>query len=478
MGGDCEECRKKRALQRHTANPRAPEAAPLIVHDVLRSPGRPLDAATRVFMESRFGHDFGRVRVHTDLKAAQSARAVNALAYTVGADIVFGSGQYHPEGIEGRRLLAHELVHTIQQNDVAQPTAAAHGTLVVSGPESWQEREASVHAERVIAGAAVAVRSGSAVTLQRQQPASKPTIPVPVVDELDPMVSVPDVPGVPSFLRGQTLKLSDVRKALDFLRGSSGEKHDDCGAPFIGFEKAEWGEFKGQCCRGHERSAKNCCPWQEIDVKENRCCTTGTEVNIRGTCVELPKAPPQPPVTPCLPPEKPTLLGGCCAPGQVKDRQGRLCMMIPEPQKPPPPPPPPPPPGPIEVFFKFDRPGVQETGAAALRASATAEGLKNFDMVVAALQANPALQVQLVGRASPEGTDEYNIALGGRRAEAVAAALADKGISSTRLADPPTSDLRAECKPIRAGLATCGRAGATGERDRQVLVRFFVPATS
>ena len=66
--------------------------APPIVHDVLGSPGQPLDAATRAMMEPRFGHDFGKVRVHTDTCANESAHAVNALAYTVGPQIVFGAG--------------------------------------------------------------------------------------------------------------------------------------------------------------------------------------------------------------------------------------------------------------------------------------------------------------------------------------------------------------------------------------------------
>ncbi len=89
---------------------------PPIVHEVLRSPGQPLDEATRAFMEPRFGHDLSRVRVHTNAKAAESARAVNALAYTVGRDVVFGSGQFAPGTVAGQRLLAHELTHVVQQN--------------------------------------------------------------------------------------------------------------------------------------------------------------------------------------------------------------------------------------------------------------------------------------------------------------------------------------------------------------------------
>jgi GH24 family phage-related lysozyme (muramidase) len=89
--------------------------APAVIQDALRPAGRPLDAATRAFMEPRFGHDFSRVRVHTDVPAADSARAVDALAYTVGHQVVFGTGQYAPATTAGQRLLAHELAHVVQQ---------------------------------------------------------------------------------------------------------------------------------------------------------------------------------------------------------------------------------------------------------------------------------------------------------------------------------------------------------------------------
>ena len=98
------------------ANAAGPAAAPAIVQDVLSSPGEPLNAETRAFFEPRFGHDFSRVRVHSDRHAAASARAVNALAYTVGADVSFGAGQYRVNSTEGRRLLAHELTHVVQQS--------------------------------------------------------------------------------------------------------------------------------------------------------------------------------------------------------------------------------------------------------------------------------------------------------------------------------------------------------------------------
>lgn len=115
--GECEACKAKRlSVQRQPATPGATIGlAPPIVHEVLRSTGRPLDPAARTRLEPRFGHNFGGVRVHNDARAAESAQAVGALAYTVGRDIVFGAGQYAPGTAAGQRLLAHELAHVVQQ---------------------------------------------------------------------------------------------------------------------------------------------------------------------------------------------------------------------------------------------------------------------------------------------------------------------------------------------------------------------------
>ncbi len=166
-GQECDGCKDEKKQMQRSAIGSGPATAPPIVHDVLRSPGRPLDAATRNFMEPRFGHEFsrtpvsparpgtqsgisigppqdhwereadtiagrvmsgrpsqnavrhdlGNIRVHTGSEAAESARAVQARAYTVGPNIVFGAGQYSPHSSEGRQLLAHELSHTAQQGE-------------------------------------------------------------------------------------------------------------------------------------------------------------------------------------------------------------------------------------------------------------------------------------------------------------------------------------------------------------------------
>jgi hypothetical protein len=114
---------------------------PSIVHHVLRSPGQPLDLATRSVFEPRFGHDFSKVRVHADAKAAESARAVNALAYTVGTDVVFDPGRYSPASGAGQRLLAHELAHVVQQDGTGTPWGTP-GILRMGDPRDPLEYEA------------------------------------------------------------------------------------------------------------------------------------------------------------------------------------------------------------------------------------------------------------------------------------------------------------------------------------------------
>jgi len=123
-------------------------SVPSSVHEVLRSQGQPLDPLTRAAMEQRFGHDFSRVRVHTDSVAELSARDVNARAYTVGTEIVFGAHKFAPEDREGRILLAHELTHVLQQRNAPIDISA----LEPQG--SAAEREADAAASDVTAGRA------------------------------------------------------------------------------------------------------------------------------------------------------------------------------------------------------------------------------------------------------------------------------------------------------------------------------------
>jgi|GEM_PF-4769974 len=115
-----------------------PLAVSPIVNEVLDSPGQPLDLATRAFFEPRFGYDFSRVRVHTDVQAAQSAGDVKARAYTVGQHIVFGAEEYTPGTNAGKSLIAHELVHTVQQGkEVAHRQDHALTTWIQCKPDVY-----------------------------------------------------------------------------------------------------------------------------------------------------------------------------------------------------------------------------------------------------------------------------------------------------------------------------------------------------
>ncbi len=135
--------------------------APPIVQAALSAPGRPLEASTRNFFEPRFGHDFSRVRVRTDSLAAESAQSIHANAYTVGQDIAFAPGRYAPHNPEGRRLLAHELAHVVQQS--------RGGSAPEIDPRAEHEKDADRAAHAVATEAPnIAVEGATRVGIARE----------------------------------------------------------------------------------------------------------------------------------------------------------------------------------------------------------------------------------------------------------------------------------------------------------------------
>ncbi|CAB3803395.1 hypothetical protein LMG28688_05779 [Paraburkholderia caffeinitolerans] len=129
-------------IQRDAAGPAIEADAPDQVRSVVESPGTPLDSATRETMEPRFGYDFSQVRVHADDRAAESARAVGAHAYTAGSHVVFASGQPSPGSVAGDRLMAHELTHVVQQSQGPVAGTPIGGGFDVSDPGDAYERNA------------------------------------------------------------------------------------------------------------------------------------------------------------------------------------------------------------------------------------------------------------------------------------------------------------------------------------------------
>lgn len=206
MGGECEKCSEKREVMlqrtslatRHGRTSEIEGEVPPIVHEVLHSSGQPLDPATRAFFEPRFGHDFSQVRVHSDVRAAESARAVNALAYTVGRDVVFGTGQYAPQIGDGKRLLAHELAHVLQQrSEITALSGDSSGSLEIGAEDTPAEREAHSAADRILSS----VHSSP--------------IPIPFPYAQNHLIQrQPNLPGPSPFL-GQTNLTIDDRGRVD-----------------------------------------------------------------------------------------------------------------------------------------------------------------------------------------------------------------------------------------------------------------------
>jgi len=516
-GSECAECAEKKEketqgqpLQRLAAAA-GPEQVPPIVHETLRRPGRPLDGETRAHMEnaltgamaegqrltptgpggSSSGLRMGRpgdsheveadraasaamrtraqgasggaggstvnldgVRVHTDSQAAESALSVGALAYTVGRDVVFASGQYSPGSSAGRRLLAHELSHVVQQSGGAHagPSAAApkaRGGTVSRAPIVQRQIQVSCGIDpfkiaRVLGGDKSAA-----------------------LDVLNCCEQ-----GLGPLPKGCTKDLVDAARKLLKKTPASPVK-----CP-LGFHPGRTPEHKGDCCNEDTESAQACCPPERIassPTQPGKCCKEGEVPQKDGTCGPPPFQPPEPPPLVCPPPGVQTLKGKCCLPPEVPNILTGDCELPPPGQPAPPPQPAAAPPGPVVVNFNFDRPRSGE-GASALDASLTGPGRASLKGLIGQLTANPSWKVQLVGHASPEGTDQYNLSLGERRARIIAAALAKASIDASRIANAPGGGTPTGCQPLDQGMSTCGELGATSEADRNVTATLFAPA--
>jgi len=390
----------------------------------LEGRGHPLPPDVHREFAPRFGRDFSNVRVHTGGEAADSARDFGALAYTYDRHVVFGAGQFDAASSGGRKLIAHELAHVVQQSGSSAPASVQR-----KGPFDLQP-DLCVTAP----GLGTVCGSGAAKLCGK----------------------MPSLPGC-----------SAVCKIMDCPKST--EPTTICPP---GWQGTTARGFEDQCCQGTTASAQACCPPGRIAINESvggRCCGAD-EVVVNQHCVKTKDLPTPTFPTPCLPPSRPNLLGKCCVPPEVP--QGITCEVpfVPTPVPPPTPTPKAVPPVLPPIFFNLDRPSIGESLKSFDQAT-TKEGKANFDALVKALTDNPALKVHLVGRASPEAGEAYNFSLGGRRAQLVADALKAAGISESRIADAPSFDPGAGCTRLGDGLSTCGKTGATGEKDRQVLLR-------
>ncbi len=200
----------------------APGAAPPIVHTVLRSPGQPLDEGVRRRLEPHFGRSFDRVRVHSDPQAAESARSVQALAYTVGEHVVFGEGRYAPGTDAGQRLIAHELAHTLQQRR-ASPLASGRSLEIGPAGGRWEAEAERIAGSIDHPGASPSLAGSQNASSHSAMPAAawKPGrfFPAPSFGPVMPLPSA-----APLGLQGQAdraalqARLQQVRQRLAELR--------------------------------------------------------------------------------------------------------------------------------------------------------------------------------------------------------------------------------------------------------------------
>lgn len=429
-GHECAECgKKKQTLQRAFLSPlgggiEGEGAIPPIVHEVLRALGQPLDPASRAFFEPAFGRDFSSVRVHTDPLAARSVQAVGARAYTVGQDIAFGAGLHDPSSHEGKKLIAHELTHTIQQLGNAVSAAPQVQRLRVGEPDNGFECEAEVVSRRVAAGertglgantlAGIGTGELQNLFLQRDEEQGdekkpepktedKPLIPMPVFDEFDPVIIVPDIEGIPDLVKGQEVPLSTLKKALDFLRGKKSGGTDDrriCDR-IPGMETAELGKFKGQCCKKYKRDEDNCCNWRRLSLQDLRCCTKDEVLLPNNKCFK-----PQRPVPPGPTPSKPSVTF----------------------------PPPLPPLGQQKPRVQFGTvSGMTIDGFAVDSDKVPGRFGKDLDHVAALLKIYKDAEIHIEGHTDSTFTDEHNEKLSKKRAESVKKELVKRGVAASRM---------------------------------------------
>jgi len=386
-------------------------AVPTSVYDVLRSPGQSLDASARADFEERLGHDFSRVRVHADASAANSARALDALAYTVGPHIVFAGGRYQPGQEGGRRLLAHELTHVAQQRDVTDPPQG----LRVGLPGDAAEREADRIAHHNASGAVTATSQPSLQRQPREPEDTRPRNLGPPVQE------VPLPPRCSVILKG-------------------GKWSFKCeGVPGIGSTP----EIPLPPWKIPERL-------KELLPKDKQGSGAGVDHTI-----PLPPAPDSP-----LPP-------GWFETLCTREPTSPICLGLPAPV-PSPGPQPRAPGGPSllkpigvfwtwPIFFEHDQPGPGGGGA---NGGMTSGGLSMLNTVSQMLASDPTLQVQLRGHASSEGDAPHNMALSKRRAQLVMERLTSAQLGA-RVMDPVGGSVTAGCVKLEFGVWACGASQAT-----------------
>lgn len=368
------------------------DSVPASVGHTLGQAGSPLPRTVRQNMEQRFGHDFSQVRVHSSASAAESARDVNAQAYTVGHNIVFGAGRFAPDTQPGQRLLAHELTHVVQQRGGFSPAIQRQpeGEDKEKGPQSDLGKEINKNE-----------------TFQKLPKFARDKI----LDEIDKLPQTATqamvdkiidlAPIDPQYKEG----LKKAAEAIITVLGNRTQPSVSiCDRP--GYHQGGSSTFKGMCCRGTIERAEDCCPVDKFAPKDDRfCCGKNQYVSGAGKCEDF---SPSIYENICILPARKDKYGMCCFPPfRVIDG---LCTSPGQPQ---------PPPQPLNLDFKLgtlDDFNINESRMNS-RQKPHYDEIKNE--IARFLEVCPASLITIIGFADKPGTEEHNFELGQRRADHV-----------------------------------------------------------
>ncbi|MGZ8158727.1 MAG: eCIS core domain-containing protein [Methylobacter sp.] len=431
-GEECSECkRKKNSLQRKlsiganndplereadriaaqvmaaSANPVVSEATPSIqcytgqpleqseevpdsVGRVLGCSGRPLDPTVRKDMESRFNHDFSQVRVHLDGAAEQSAREVNAHAYTVGRNIVFGAGQFEPGMREGRRLLAHELTHVLQQSENVS-------SIIQRQPDDDKKEPSSEIGKELNKNELFQKLPKSARDKILEEIDKAPeTITKAVFDKII------DLAPIDQQYKDGLKKVGEAIIKIVTDRKTPSTSICDFGS----YHEGKTTDYKGMCCSESIESEMTCCPKDKFAPNNSPhfCCKADEFVNSDRKCEKIAAVDPG---DICVPPGKKDALGKCCMP-PLNVING-MCMMPPKPT--------PPPAQPFSLKFiigVIDDFDIDKSVINSRQKPHFDEVKKQIHLF---METCPASMITITGFADKPGTEEHNTDLGQRRAE-------------------------------------------------------------
>ncbi len=377
------------------------------INYISTSEGAPLNTATRQFMESRFGYDFSDVRVHTDERSARSAKSVNALAYTIGNDIVFDEGMYMPNTLEGGKLLAHELAHVVQQTGLA--SADTRRSDLPASPNEYNVH----HVASKLGKVPIVELAQVPVQRQRQPDETKPRNVGPPLQELP-------LPPVCSMIWREDGKLFWKCERIPII-GST---------PEIPFNPRDIPEQFKKLIPKEPGSGPSppFPPTQGADLPQN-------------WLEEVCKLNPMSPL--CIP-----------LAGEKSQGQPRPVDSLTKPT------------GVFwtwDVLFEKDHPSPKES---APNGGMTADGAATLKTIIFFLKGDQTLQVRLIGYTSSEGDTAHNLELSKRRARMVYGKL-DEAKLGGQVINPIESDGKAEgCTRLEPGLWACGELRATPNETR------------